>query len=203
VTELLEFISSHFSPAWGTAAAGIVVAYVALLGLARLFEVWRSFRTRRAVLEEEKLFAEILKITYEIEALRKNHGLPELPPPVERPAKAHAHSSGRHGFSLPEIPAFSFAPVVSLFAVRWRRPEPGLRRSFWAVKVLLAVVAVFCICAAIIASLPPRTEQVAGAGLVILGTLAAAYLILICLVNLLRAFITAVGSRGKDASSTA
>jgi hypothetical protein len=78
-----------------------------------------------------------------------------------------------------------------------------LHRSFWAVNLLLAAAAVFCICAAIIASLPSSMEQVAGPGLVILGTLVAAYLILICLVNLLRAFITAVFTRGKDASSTA
>src|SRR5579871_3367985 len=64
---------------WLATTCGIVaLAYVALLGLGRLFEVWRSFRTRRAILEEQKIVTEILKIRYDIEVLRKQHDLPDL-----------------------------------------------------------------------------------------------------------------------------
>jgi hypothetical protein len=187
--ELLDFISDHFSPAWGTAAAALATAYVLLVGLARLFEIWKSFRTRRAILEEEKLIAEIQKIRYEIEALRKHNDLPELALPGDA-AGAKGHSRGWH--ALPELPSFSFTPAISLFALRWRRPGPGYPRVLWSLKLLAAVVAGFCIGMVIIVSLVPNSAQdkVVGPSFVFVVMLAAAYLISTCLLNLMRAWLT-------------
>jgi hypothetical protein len=190
--ELLDFISNHFSPAWGTAAAALAAAYVTMLGLARLFEIWKSFRTRRAILEEEKLIAEIHKIHYEIEALRKHNELPELALPMESAgAKGHSRAPGRHGFALPELPSFSFTPALSLFALQLRRPAPGLPRALWALKLLALEVILFCIGMVVIVSLfPSRGEHGVGPAFLLLAMAAGAILIVSCLLNLARGLLT-------------
>jgi hypothetical protein len=189
VGELLDFISDHFSPAWGTAAAVLAAAYVAMLGFARLFEIWKSFRTRRAILEEEKLIAEIQKIRYEIEALRKHNDLPELALPMDS-AKGQPRAAGRHGFALPELPAFSFTPALSLFALRLRRPASGLPRALWALKLLALDAILFCIGMVILVSvLPGKGEHVVGPVFLSVAMLVAACLIVSCLVNLARALL--------------
>jgi hypothetical protein len=198
---LLNFISEHFSPAWGTAAAALAGAYLVMLGLARLFEIWKSFRTRRAILEEEKLLAEIQKIRYEIEALRKNHGLPELALSSDAAGGAKGVSRSRHGLSLPELPSFSFTPAISLFAVRLRRPASGLPRVFWSLKLLLATLVLFCVGMVLIVSLLPRpSADEVGPGLVLVAMVAAAYLIATCLLNLVRAWLA---PHPKNASEAA
>jgi len=76
--DLFKLVDHYSSPAMTKAIGLIVILYFAALGLLRLVDTWRSFRTRRAILEEEKLFNEILKIRYEIEVLRKQYALPQF-----------------------------------------------------------------------------------------------------------------------------
>ena len=196
---------------WLATTCGIVaLAYVALLGLGRLFEVWRSFRTRRAILEEQKIVTEILKIRYDIEVLRKQHDLPDLTL-TEQPIGAPAHpgvdvSTGttrthpRFGISLPEIPSFSFSPVLSLFKFSLERPDPGVARAYWALKMLARALVVFIALAILIIALVPSTapndttggaQGTAGGILILLGGAVGCYLLCVVVVNFGRAALSA------------
>jgi hypothetical protein len=203
---------------WLATTCGIVaLAYVALLGLGRLFEVWRSFRTRRAILEEQKIVTEILKIRYDIEVLRKQHDLPDLTL-TEQPAGAPAHreteaytgttrAHPRFGISLPEIPSFSFSPVLSLFKFSLERPDPGMARAHWALKMLARALVVFIALAILIIALVPSTapndttggaQGTAGGILILLGGTVGCYLLCVAVVNFGRAALSA-RSRGRAA----
>jgi len=196
---------------WLATICGIVaLAYFALLGLGRLFEVWRSFRTRRAILEEQKIVTEILKIRYDIEALRKQHDLPDLTlteqpvgAPVHREAEAYTGTTRAHprfGISLPEIPSFSFSPVLSLFKISLERPDPGMARAYWALKLLARALLVFIALAILIITVVPSTasndttggvQGTAGGILILLGGALGCYLMCVVVFNLGRAALSA------------
>jgi hypothetical protein len=139
----------EFNPDLAKYAGYVVVGYLAILGIVRLAEVWRSFRTRRAILEEEKLFNEILKIKYEIEVLRKLHSLPNLVPApadptgvdesrtVDGQASSWAFVLRQH-LRFPDLPDFTLAPLISALRLRLQRPPIGPERAIWAAKWLLA-----------------------------------------------------------------
>lgn len=196
---------------WLATTCGVVaLAYVALLGLGRLFEVWRSFRTRRAILEEQKIVTEILKIRYDIEVLRKQHDLPDLTlsdqtvgavayPGAETYTGA-TRNHPRFGISLPEIPSFSFSPVLSLFKFPLVRPEPGMARAYWALKLLARVLLAFIALAILIISLIPSpasqdttggTQGMAGGILILVAGAAACYLLGVAAFNFGRAALSA------------
>jgi hypothetical protein len=193
------------------------VGYVVLLVIGRLFEVWRSFRTRRAILEEQKIASEILKIRYEIEVLRKQHDLPDLTLAEQPVATAgnrrlegqtgasRAHT--RFGVSLPELPSFSFSPLLSLFKISLKRPDPGMPRAYWALKLLGFAFLVFLVLAIIVIALVPTAgshdttggpQGAAGGVLVLVGGVVAVYLLFVVAVNLVRAALGAV-SHGRAA----
>jgi hypothetical protein len=203
-TDVLQFIASHIGPVWASVAGAIAVAYIAMVGLGRLFDIWRSFRTRRAILEEEKLFNEILKIRYEIEILRKQNDLPDLAalgdhPSVARSAQQtsadRARTQPRFSFELPDVPSFSFAPLLSLFTVRLRRPGPGIPRSFWALKLLGAAVVLFVIGVVIIMEAPIGSSRDLVLGLfAMLSGVVAVYFIATAAFNLARALVKVIAS---------
>jgi len=95
--DVFKLLDRYSSPAMTKAAGLIVILYFAALGLLRLIDTWRSFRTRRAILEEEKLFNEILKIRYEIEALRKQYALPEFASQLGAPARGNGQEQAQIG----------------------------------------------------------------------------------------------------------
>lgn len=198
-------------PWLATTCAVLVVAYVALLGIGRLFDVWRSFQTRRAILEEEKIVNEILKIRYKIEVLRKQHDLPDLTL-VDQTAGAAGHrdtegqtgaSRGHPRFrvSLPDVPSFSFSPVLSLFKISLKRPDPGMPRAYWALKLLALVFLAFIALTVLVIALAPTggpqgasggTQGTAGGILVIVAGAVASYLLCIVVFNLVRAVLSAL-----------
>jgi hypothetical protein len=191
-------------PWLATASGVLVIAYFAMLGLGRLFDIWRSFQTRRAILEEEKIVNEILKIRYEIEVLRKQHDLPDLTA-ADRPVAAApqheweqagaARAHARFGFSLPEIPTFSFSPVLSLFKVPLKRPGAGIARSYWALKLLGALLLAFIVAVFSVMSLVPGgSQENVGATLVVVAGLIAGYLLSALVYNLGRAAFSALAA---------
>jgi len=95
--DVFKLLDRYSSPAMTKAAGLIVILYFAALGLLRLIDTWRSFRARRAILEEEKLFNEILKIRYEIEVLRKQYALPEFAAQLGAPARDAAQEQAQVG----------------------------------------------------------------------------------------------------------
>lgn len=196
---------------WLATTCGVVaMAYVAMLGMGRLFEVWRSFQTRRAILEEQKLFNEILKIRYEIEVLRKQHDLPDLSLTEQLVGAAdHRGAEGqtgttrghpRFGISLPEIPSFSFSPVLSLFKITLTRPDPGMARAYWALKLLARALLVFIALAILIITLVPSpashdttggAQGMAGGILILVAGVVACYLVCVVVFNFGRAALSA------------
>jgi hypothetical protein len=203
-----KFFETH---PWLATTCGIVaLSYLALVGLGRLFEVWRSFRTRRAILEEQKIVTEILKIRYDIEVLRKQHDLPDLTlteqpvgAPVRRGVEAYTGTTGAHprfGISLPELPSFSFSPVLSLFKFSLERPEPGMARAYWALKLLARALLVFIALVILIMTLVPGpasndttggAQGTAAGVLVLLGGAVGCYLLCVVVFNLGRAALSA------------
>jgi hypothetical protein len=219
--DVWPFISSPQHHWLGVVAGVIAVIYVVVLGLGRLFDVWRSFQTRRAILEEEKIFNEILKIRYEIEVLRKHNDLPDLTATAtDRPLAAspqHAASvlagvrtHGRFGFSLPEVPSFSFAPVLSLFKVRLGRPEPGVARAYWALKLLMILLLAYVVGVVLVMVLVPAgskqtpgPQEAVGVTLTLVAGLIGAYLLLVSVFNLGRAAFAALATHGPRAPLSA
>jgi hypothetical protein len=59
---------------------------------------------------------------------------------------------------------------------------------FWSLKLLLAAVILFFISMIPLSLLPKSTEENVGTGVVLVGMVAAVYLIATCLLNLIRAW---------------
>jgi hypothetical protein len=204
VGEIGDWVWKHVlgvRPWLATTCAVLVVAYVALLGIGRLFDVWRSFRTRRAILEEEKIVNEILKIRYEIEVLRKQHDLPDLTLTEQPSPTGASRVHPRFRVSLPEVPSFSFSPVLSLFKISLRRPDSGTPRAYWALKLLALVFLAFIALAVLVIALAPTggpqdtaggPQGTAGAILVMVTGAVASYLLCIVVYNLIRAALSAL-----------
>ncbi len=76
--DIFDLIEKVFGAAMLKTAAAAVVVYFATLGLFKLAESLRSFSRHKRIVEREKSSLEILKLRYEIEAIRKTHSLPEL-----------------------------------------------------------------------------------------------------------------------------
>ena len=213
-----EWVWNNFigeRPWLATTCGVLVVAYVALLGAGRLIDVWRGFRTRRAILEEQKIANEILKIRYEIEVLRKQHDLPDLTL-TDQPVFTAGHRGGagqtgatpahpRFGVSLPELPSFSFSPVLSLFRVPLKRPDPGMLRAYWALKLLAFAFVIFLVLAIVVIALVPTgargdtsggPQGAAGGTLILVAGVVAGYLLCVVVYNLARAAFSAL-SHGR------
>jgi hypothetical protein len=185
--DAISFLQEQVSPELARLAGVLVVVYLGILGVVRLLEIWRSFRTRRAILEEEKLFNEILKLRYEIEALRKQHDLPDLlvkPTQVvvgEGTLTESAESEDapllRFHLRMPDLPTFSLAPTLSLMRLRLQRPPIGAKRALWALKWVAAVFVFFSLFMA--AFIDALSSEVKG-GVIVLTLLLESYLLLTC-----------------------
>jgi hypothetical protein len=81
-TILLNLLITAAKPPWNYVLAGVGLALLAVPRLADLPSIFYDIKARRRALVLEKERLEILKLRYEIEALRKQHGLPELEAPA-------------------------------------------------------------------------------------------------------------------------
>lgn len=84
--DILKLLMTAVTPPWNYVLAGIGLALLVGPRLAELPNVFYDFKSRRRVQIVEKERLEILKLRYEIEAIKKQHNLPDLvlPAPPEK-----------------------------------------------------------------------------------------------------------------------
>jgi hypothetical protein len=140
--------------------------------------------------------------------LRKQHDLPDLSLTEQlvgavdhRGAEGQTGTTRGHpkfGISLPEIPSFS--PVLSLFKITLTRPDPGMGRAYWALKLLARALLVFIALAILIMALVPSPasndttgggQGMAGGILILVAGVVACYLVCVVVFNFGRAALSA------------
>jgi hypothetical protein len=97
---LAEYLQKITRPPWNY----ILAAVAFVLGLApRILELgtgWQDIRSGRKQMEDERQRLELLKLRYEIEALKAQHSLPTLEPSPAKPVTmiqaVHRETGGHH-----------------------------------------------------------------------------------------------------------
>lgn len=125
---ILDFVTNLFAPPWRWVLGGLVMVVLLFPRMLELRASWLDLRIGLRDLDIEKQRQELLKLKYEIEALRKEHDLPELEV-VSSPLSPRPVLTGR-----PPVPATPLhaEPVrkrpepVSNPVVRWLLDHPAL-----------------------------------------------------------------------------
>jgi hypothetical protein len=133
-----DYLKEIARPPWNY----ILAAVAFVLGLApRILELgsgWQDIRSGRKQMEDERQRLELLKLRYEIEALKAEHSLPTLEAPPAKPAnliQAARHEADRR-------------PVPS-----WQRAHPRVTKA--VLTVLQVLVGVFAGMFALLAIFSP------------------------------------------------
>src|SRR5712691_2724831 len=122
------FLASVVKPPWSYWLAGLALVMVVAPRVVQLRTSWLDFRLGRRELELEKGRLELLKLRYEIEAIRKTHNLPDL---GSLPAAASG-GSREAAASLLRGPVSAAAPAepetIRSPVVRWLLEHPAVGR---------------------------------------------------------------------------
>lgn len=131
--DTVELIAKYAGANYALAAGIAILAYSMVIALVRLLEIWRALRTRKAILEECKLQAEVLKLRSEIEALRKQSGLEPLSQSIE-------WLGPQSTWAFPSIPEFSLRILRNHILPSTKAPPVGLPRALWSLKCLVLII---------------------------------------------------------------
>lgn len=128
MTELLVFIedlrkklSPGLSATLGGIVGGIAVFVILVTALMRAWDAWNDRKSDRRPIEAERRRLELLKLRYDIEALRKQHDLPLLVPEVIMRSAALQAASPADAASPTAEPAH---PVTEEGKIRTPDPLP-------------------------------------------------------------------------------
>jgi uncharacterized membrane-anchored protein len=161
VKDAIAFIESHFGTRYAIGVGVVILVYSALVGCAKLLEVWRALKTRKAYLEELKIQAEILKLQAETEKVRKEAGLEALPASI-------AWLGQQSASHLPRVPEFSLEVVLSYLVPSLAKPPPGIRSALWSMHWIVVLVVVLWLSVLGIARVFPHDIAVVPAGILAL-----------------------------------
>lgn len=163
--DVLAFITSLFEPPWRYVLGGLVLMVLLAPRLIELRASWLSLRIGLRELDIERRKQELLKLKYEIEALRKQHDLPAIglaasPVPSEVAATALPRVAPRPSQSKPVAEPIqpSSNPIV-----KWLLGHPMIGKPlFWSLQVLLGFLGAMFGTAAVVMPIMGFTTQDVG-----------------------------------------
>jgi hypothetical protein len=136
----LNILMNAIEPPWSYSLAGLALLLFISPKLLELRSSWMDLRLGRRNLDLERQRLELLKLRYEIEALRSQHGLPEVDvlPPVLDVARTLAVPSPTASGSAAEVPRDTPEGLVQKSAIgRWLARHPLLGRpTSWLFQIV-------------------------------------------------------------------
>lgn len=124
---------------WRLILAVIFLVFLLVERIGSLRSAWINYRLGRDELSLEKQRLEIEKLKYEIAAIKKTHGLPELVPPAE-PAAARTVTLTRERETPTQSPPWDWQVEYPLAATMLARLGQGLLAFFgfvWGISGLV------------------------------------------------------------------